>query len=304
MKLTTLTLILLFAVGVSAQETSTATTTTTTAAEAATSTGTTPATTTDTAEAAPEPNSYEIRNQFTVLLREDHPPELPMIVKLDPSLLTNDAFLAGYPQVARFIEKYPEIRRNPRFYLADFPYPGAQPVSAIHAITEMMAVMSGFGLALFALMWLVRTVIEQRRWNRLSRTQSEVHNKIIDRFGSADEVLAYIQSAAGTKFLESAPIPLQAEKPSQGAPFTRVMWSIQLGVAIAVAAFGVVLVSLRYEGETAHGLFAMGMIAFSVGAGFVASALVSLAMSRRLGLWQGPAGAAAVHDADDPGLVR
>jgi hypothetical protein len=132
----------------------------------------------------------------------------------------------------------------------------------------------------------VRTIIEQKRWNRLSKTQAEVHNKILDRFGTTSELLEYVKTPAGTKFLESAPIPLHEEKVPQNAPLARVLWSIQIGVVLAVGALGMLLVSFRFEKESAQGLFAMGMIGFCVGAGFIASAIVSIVLSRRLGLWK------------------
>ena len=48
------------------------------------------------------------------------------------------------------------------------------------------------------------------------------------------------------------------------------------------------IVSGRLEKDAASGLFAMGVIALSVGAGFIGSAVVSIFLSRRLGLWQPP----------------
>lgn len=296
MKLTTriLILTLALAMGAFAQETTTATTTTTAPAA--------PATTTAPSVEVVEPGStqrYQLRSTFTQLLHE-HAWELPMLLKLDPSLLSNEAFVAKYPELKDFLAKHPEINRNPRFYLAELPMPGRNN-SMLDEIVEMLAVLSGFALATFALLWLVRTIIEQRRWNRLTRTQNEVHNKILDRFGKSEEVLAYIQSPAGTKFLESAPIPLQPERPAQSAPFTRVFWSVQLGVVIAIAALGMLLVSFRFEGESASGMFALGAIALSIGVGFIASAYVSIVMSRRLGLLQGPAES---DDLANPGLVR
>jgi hypothetical protein len=44
----------------------------------------------------------------------------------------------------------------------------------------------------------------------LSKVQTEVHTKIVDRFTANDDLLAYIQSPAGSKFLESSPIHLDA----------------------------------------------------------------------------------------------
>ena len=57
--------------------------------------------------------------------------------------------------------------------------------------------------------WLIRTTLEQRRWSRLSKIQAEVHSKLMDRFSSNDELLTYVQTPSGRRFLESGPSPLQ-----------------------------------------------------------------------------------------------
>jgi hypothetical protein len=43
------------------------------------------------------------------------------------------------------------------------------------------------------------------------------------------------------------------------------------------------LVSGRFDAQTARGFFAMGTIAACVGGGFILSAIVSIALTRRLG---------------------
>ncbi len=288
---------LFFAVssGISAQEAAT-----TSAAQATTAT----ATQTSTAPADENlsaQSSYETRTQFAQLLRQS-PSELSTILVLDPTLLSNEAFLVGYPELARFVVRHPEVRRNPRFYLGDF-HAERQGRTPLEEIVEMISIISVMSIIAFTLAWLLRTIVEQKRWNRLSRTQSEVHNKILDRFGSSEELLAYIKTPAGTKFLESAPIPLRAEQPGQNAPLTRIMWSVQLGVIILAGGIGMLLVSLRFEKDTAEGLFAIGAIAASVGAGFIASAFTSIILSRRLGLWRSP-GSIAAQSFDEPGAMR
>lgn len=319
-----LILVLLPALGgvVSAQEPPASTATTATAAATPVDTTTTTAATSTAAESAesaeqteaatttapPVRNSYEVRNLFTNVLRQ-LPPDLAPLLKLEPTLMTNDQFLAGYPELAKFLAAHPEVARNPRFYLAEFPYPGGNS-SALDEIIEAMLMAILWLLSLFTLSWLIRTIIEQRRWNKLTKTQSEVHNKILDRFGSSEELLAYIKTSAGSKFLEAAPIPLRTEpEPSaqKNLPMTRIMWSIQLGVVAAVASLGILLVSLRFEGETSQGLFAIGAIIFTIGAGFIASAVVSLILSYRLGLWQGPPASPdspAAPTLDERGVVR
>ena len=268
---------------------------------AATQTTTTATASTQTAEPEEARSSTEIRRGFTNLLRQ-RPPEVAEILKLDPSLLSDDAFLAKYPEVRDFIAQNPEVRHNPNFYLAEFQRP-AEYTSVFPAMLEGVTIFAVFALIAFALAWLVRTIIEQRRWNRLSKTQSEVHNKILDRFSTSAELLDYIRTPAGSKFLESAPIPLHSEaapRPPQNAPLSRVMWSVQIGVILAAASIGMLLVSARFEKETAQELFALGMIGASIGAGFIASAAVSLFLSRRLGLWQAP----DAERADESRVVR
>ena len=48
---------------------------------------------------------------------------------------------------------------------------------------------------LSALAWIVRTLIDYRRWHRLSKVQAEAHAKLLDRFTANDELIAYVQSA-------------------------------------------------------------------------------------------------------------
>lgn len=248
----------------------------------------------------------ELRRQFTDLLVR-HPRNVATILAHDPVLLQNDAFLARYPEIAQFVETHPEIRDNPSYYLYDFRGRiGDQ--SILDDILEPLIILGVFALIAFALGWLIRTIVEQKRWNRLSQAQNEVHNKILDRFGTSEELLEYIKTPAGTKFLESAPIPLHSDKPAKSnplsSPLTRMVWSIQIGIVIAVGSLGMLLVSFRFPERSGDELFAFGLIGFCVGAGFIASAAVSLIMSQRLGLWDPSRPTTQPNAPNDPGTVR
>jgi hypothetical protein len=245
--------------------------------------------------------SQDVRNQFSQLLRES-PSELGTILALDPTLLSNEAYLNGYPALAEFIHAHPEVRRNPNYFLERFQVSYGRD-SLVDRVLEGLMIVSMFTLCAFALGWFIRTIIEQRRWNRLSRTQSEVHNKILDRFSTSEELIAYVRSPAGTKFLESAPIPLHAEQVTQNMPVTRMLWSIQFGVIVIAGAIGLLLMSGRLDPESSKEIFGLGMVAFCVGAGFVASAVISLILSRRLGVWRNVENTAAL-EADQAGSVR
>ena len=76
--------------------------------------------------------------------------------------------------------------------------------------TVILAIASG-------VIWLVKTLIDHRRWSRLSKIQTEVHNKVLDRCSSNEDLLAYIQTPAGRRFLESAPIPMESPRAIGGA---------------------------------------------------------------------------------------
>jgi hypothetical protein len=141
-----------------------------------------------------------------------------------------------------------------------------------------------FGVVMAITVWLIKTVIDYRRWNRLSKVQTEVHTKLLDRFTANEDLLAYIQTPAGRKFLESAPIPLQEQARSIAAPFARILWSIQAGVVLSVVGLGLLFVSGRSADEIAQGLFVMGVLVLALGIGFAVSAVVSYGISKRLGL--------------------
>jgi len=262
-----LTLIVAIAGGVSAQTTTTTTATTTSA---------------PTPPLEEAQTRQQVRDQFTRLLGQ-HPPEVAAIVTIDPTMLANDPFLARYPDLAQFVAAHPQVRRNPHYYVQELPNPMLwRHRSSWQDVVEAIGIGFVMLLITFVLTWLVRTLIEQRRWSRLSRTQAEVHNKILDRFGSTEELLAYVKTPAGSKFLESAPIPLHVESAGPRAPMPRALWSIQIGLIVAAAGLGMLLVSGRFDRDAAQGFYAMGTIALCVGGGFILSAIVSMILSRRL----------------------
>src|SRR5262245_1797772 len=54
------------------------------------------------------------------LLREllgKYPPSLSRVLKLDPSLLSNEQYLGPYPALATFLNQHPEVRRAPGYFL-------------------------------------------------------------------------------------------------------------------------------------------------------------------------------------------
>ena len=142
--------------------------------------------------------------------------------------------------------------------------------------------------------WLLKSLIDYRRWLRLSTVQTDVHTKLMDRFTSNEDLLAYIQTPVGRRFLESAPIPLESAPRAIAAPIGRILWSVQAGLVIGLAGAGLLLASARMSAiggdaaDFAPVVYGIAMLAVAIGIGFVLSAVVAYGLSRRLGLFEPP----------------
>ena len=260
----------------------------------------TPATTSSTATStgtAAEPaapltyaNSEETRAAFLQVLGK-YPPQVGKVLKLDPALFSNASYLATYPELAEFVARHPEVKSTPAFFLEGIWVPNdPRPMTPSERIwsdtMEGIAIFMTMLLVAGTLAWLIRTLIEHRRWSRLSRTQVEVHGKLMDRLQSNEDLLAYMQTPAGKRFLESAPILLDAAPTPRAvsAPISRILWSVQVGLIMVMGGFGLQFVSRSIDKHAAEPFLAMGTLGVAIGFGFILSGVVSFVMSKRLGL--------------------
>jgi hypothetical protein len=242
---------------------------------------------------AVETDAREVRQRFEQLLSK-YPPELGRILKMDPTMLSNGEYLAQYPPVQQFLAAHPEITRNPAFYLEfvrqsfDYTRPTDPRSRAIDMWSDIVEGISVFFIVVFVsimVAWLVKTVLNHRRWLRTAKVQTEVHNKLLDRFAGTNELLTYVQTPAGRRFLEAAPIPVEvpSDRPL-AAPISRILWSVQAGIVLVIGGFGLQYISGRVVQEVAEGLWSIGVLASTFGLGFIAAGAFSFVMSRRLGL--------------------
>lgn len=235
-------------------------------------------------------NAEQTRQKLTDVLGK-YPPSLGRVLKLDPTLMANQDYLGSYPALASFLAQHPQVAHNPGYYLEQVStgnsYTNDPRWQARQDFNNMMGNFTAFLVFLVVtgvLIWLIRLFVDHRRWNRLSRVQTEVHTKLLDRFSNNEDLLAYIQTPAGKRFLESAPIQLHDDEKPLGAPFSRILWSVQAGVVLALAGLGVLFVSTRFADEPAQFFFVVGVVTLALGAGFIASAAAAYGLSRRLGL--------------------
>ena len=255
------------------------------------------------AEAAPAPvpvvdeqTARETRDRLHQVL-EQYPPSVGQVLRLDPSLLAKADYMAAYPTLAAYVAQHPEVGHNPVFFLGA-PYGGPQQysdtrshtVNAIENVFIGMEVLLGIVTAILTLAWLARAAIDHRRWLRATRIQTDAHTKIVDRLSSNEDLLAYMQSATGQRFLSaSLGVPSAADvAPPQvvGAPFNRILWSVQAGIVVAAAGLGLWIAKNGVIEEAAQPMLVISILAMALGIGFVVSAFASYALSRQLGLVQ------------------
>lgn len=240
-----------------------------------------------------QPDAHRTRGELSNLL-ERYPPALRGTLALDPNLIGNPSYLAPYPALQSFLTAHPEIAHNPSFYVGESSNSRppqdhrAQVVDIWRDVLSDLAVFAGFGMAISVLVWLIRTIIDYRRWSRLARVQTDVHTKLLDRFTANNDLLAYIQSPAGSKFLESSPIKLDAGPRSVGAPLGRILWSVQGGLVLMAGGIGLQVVSGRVMDDASQPLHALGVLGIALGLGLVISAIISFVISERLGLIAAP----------------
>ena len=259
-----------------------------------------------TAPVSTEKDFAATQDQLIKLLRLS--PTLTSVVARDPSLLSNQEYVSrNNPQLAQFLAAHPEIARNPEFYLfthlngqggrrdqalqravwPEMVQPANEPWHGRPATEEFISDMSGvlaFACFLGALIWLIRALMENRRWNRTFKLQSEVHGRLIDKFSSSQELAAYMETEAGKRFLEAAPIPVGFEQ-EQRIPnaIARVLTPLQIGIVLVLLGSGCYLLRSAST-DTNIPMLVFGTLALMPGLGFIISAGVTWVLAGRLGL--------------------
>jgi hypothetical protein len=233
-------------------------------------------------------------------------PTLTEVVSSDPSLLANQEYVAkSNPELATFLQEHPEIGRNPSFWLFSelrtpqqeryeilAPKRGFVPARdegsgrfdrAMNDVAPMIVMI----VLLCALAWIIRTLVENRRWTKVFTLQSEVHGKLIDRFASNQELLGYMETDAGRRFLEAAPIVTQPDSRRMPNLVSRMVATLQVGLVLMLLGAG--LLALRNSvGDAETTMLVLGIVALMPGIGLILSAGVLWVLGKRLNLVELP----------------
>jgi len=236
-------------------------------------------------------DARETRDRLNEIFNQ-HPPSVRDVLRIDPTLMYRADYLANYPVLAAFLEQHPEIAHNPSYFIGERRYdeqnnnPRMEVARALNHTVEFAGVALIVMTITTGIVFLVKTVVEHRRWQRAMKAQSDLNTKLIDRFASSEELLAYLQSPQG-KLLTDAPALPHAAPRAMGAPLSRIFWSMQSGIVLGALGAGLITVSSTAgEPEVTTFLSGVGIVVLMIGIGFAVSAVVSYFLSQRLGLVQ------------------
>jgi hypothetical protein len=219
----------------------------------------------------------------------DSHPELEDEVLGNPARLGDSNFLHEHPELQAFLESQPLIKADPRAFISSAPRRfWDRRRTDTEELLGWFIPFSVFISILLAVLWVLRLVLENRRWNKTFKVHEEVHTKLIEKFASGQELTAYMESDAGRRLLEWTPPAF--DTPLRGLPVaaSRILWSIQAGLILGLVGVGLLLIRDRIP-DAVEPLLVFGTLGLTIGSGFILSALISYVLSKHLGLMGGAA---------------
>jgi hypothetical protein len=126
--------------------------------------------------------------------------------------------------------------------------------------------------------WIVWVVSTNVRRRQATEKMAALHAKLLDQCANSNELLRYLESEQGRKFLESAAV-------ETANPATRILGAIQAGCVFALLGVAGLLVRDGLHDADAREVILVFASAFlAVGIGFLLSAVVSYALSKSWGI--------------------
>src|SRR5215831_19682463 len=144
-------------------------------------------------------NAPQTQQRLQELLQQ-YPPTLGRVLALDPTLLNNDGYLQAYPQLDTFLAQHPEIAHNPSYFFDqqlrelsrrqyDYNEPRLAVIRTLDGALGGLAFLIGFITVVLTIAWIVRSLMEHRKWQRASKTHVETHTRLMERLTSNDELI-------------------------------------------------------------------------------------------------------------------
>lgn len=112
--------------------------------------------------------------------------------------------------------------------------------------------------------------------SKKNRLKSELHKKLVDKFGNVKELNEFLQSDSGNKFLKS--LSIEYVQPKE-----RIMSSISKGLIFGLLGLSCLPVGMIFSADSKY-YFAAGIVLFALGLSFLVSSAVSYKLSTKWGI--------------------
>ncbi|MDX1582324.1 MAG: hypothetical protein R3338_01870, partial [Thermoanaerobaculia bacterium] len=123
------------------------------------------------------------------------------------------------------------------------------------------------------------TFLKGRQIKRAKELQAEIQQKMLDRFGSSQDLIAFLQTSEGNRYLEKL-----AEQPV-ASPLERTLSSIRTGTIITFLSAGLVVTGAMLGHELSeNGALILGLVGVFLGVGFLVSGFASQRLARQWGM--------------------
>ena len=142
--------------------------------------------------------------------------------------------------------------------------------------SEIIIVPSAFFLVGF----IVYVVVEGFRRRSQARMVADFHTRMLDRIGSAKEFGEFFASDAGKRFMDAL------STTDSGSPHGRILRSVQTGLVMLALGIGLFILTDQrtFSLEATDGLVVTATVTAAIGAGLIASTLITYLMSWQMGL--------------------
>ena len=144
-----------------------------------------------------------------------------------------------------------------------------------HDVVPIIAILTIFP-GIVTVFWLVFSTFRRMK---VARIQAEVHSKLIEKLGSSQDFLTFLETESGKKLVASIGI----EQPNRN-PYNRILASVQAGAILVCVGIAFLLIGVNFS-DVAEGFKILGGLGLALGIGFLISSVLYYRMSKNFGLF-------------------
>ena len=142
--------------------------------------------------------------------------------------------------------------------------------------------------SLFIMIGFITWVLAQSWQRRVHlKLATDFNTRLLDRIGSVKDFSDFLQTEGGTKFMDALTVERAAARPTDG-----ILRAVQIGIVLLMLGLGLLALAWYFTARSTNfddyeGLTIIGVIAVSLGVGFVLAATASYRLARTLGVLDG-----------------